>query len=75
MTIPRETSASAWHEQVAALERLGPAGRVEVAVDMSEAVRAIQLDGIRARHPAWSRRDVIRHWVKLAHRIDLPGNR
>ena len=75
MTVPHDTSVIAWSEQISALARLGPEGRVEVAADLSEAVRSIQLDGIQARHPAWTHQEVIRHRVKSAHGIQLPSTR
>jgi hypothetical protein len=33
---------------------LGPAGRVQIAVDLSDAVRETALAGIRCRHPEYS---------------------
>ena len=72
---PLDTAREAWEVQIAALRRLGPTGRVAVAVDLSESVRAAQLAGIEARHPEWSRADVIRHLVSTQYGIDLPRGR
>ena len=33
--------------------RLGPAGRLRIAIEMSEEVRAVALAGVRARHATW----------------------
>jgi len=41
-------------------------------MDLSEAIRTIQLDGIQARHPEWSRADAVRHLVEARHAIRLP---
>jgi hypothetical protein len=45
-----DTTAAAREVQCAALRALGPAGRVELALEMSEQARAIAIDGIVARH-------------------------
>lgn len=74
-TVPRDTAREAWEVQIAALQRLGPTGRVAIAVDLSESVRATQLAGIEALHPEWSRADVIRHLVSIQYGIDLPRGR
>jgi hypothetical protein len=62
----------AWEIQMAALRRLGPTGRVAVAVDLSESVRALQVAGIEAVHPEWSRAAVVRHLVRTQYGIELP---
>ncbi len=72
---PRDTSSDAWVKQHEALARLGPEGRVRAAIDLSEAVRAIQLDGIQARNPGWSRADAVRHLVAMHFGVDLAGVR
>ncbi|MGH7555209.1 MAG: hypothetical protein ACREMQ_19575 [Longimicrobiales bacterium] len=48
-TRPRDTSPDAWAQQQAALARLGAEGRVRMAIELSESVRSIQLEGILAR--------------------------
>ena len=69
---PRDTSAEAWETQQAVLDRLGPSGRLAVALDLSESIRTIQLDGIRARHPEWSLADAVRYLIETHHGIRLP---
>jgi len=71
-SIPRDTSPEAWEVQQAALERLGGSGRVAVALDLSEAIQTIQLDGIQARHPDWSRAEAVRHLIQDRHGVSLP---
>ena len=46
-----DTAAAARRVQCAALRALGPARRVELALEMSEQARAIATEGIMARHP------------------------
>jgi hypothetical protein len=72
---PRDTSPEAWRRQLDALERLGAVGRLRAAIELSDVVRAIQLEGIQARHPGWSRRDAVRDLVEKLHGIRLPSGR
>lgn len=48
---PSDTHDAAHQAQLAAWQRLGPDGRIRLAVQMSEDARRISLDGIRRRHP------------------------
>lgn len=72
----RDTEAHALEAQLAAVRRLGPAGRVRLAVAMSEDARRISFEAERRRHPeldaAAARRAVLRRiWgVDLAARVD-----
>jgi hypothetical protein len=70
--IPADTTAEAWNAQEEALARLGPAGRVQVAVELSDAVREIQIEGLRALHPEWDRSTAVRHLIAAQFGIDLP---
>lgn len=70
---PHDTSPAAWIAQRSILKRLGPDGRVRAAIDLSDSVRSIQLEGILARHPEWSGADAVRHLVSTQHGIELPG--
>jgi hypothetical protein len=69
---PRDTSPEAWERQMRAFEKLGPEGRVRVALELSEAVRTIQLEGIRSRNPGWSEEEAVRHLVATLHGVELP---
>jgi hypothetical protein len=69
---PQDTSPEAWSRRLAALARLGEEGRVQVAIELSEAVRSIQLAGILARNPGWRASDAVRHLVKTQFGIELP---
>ena len=70
-TRPADTTAEAWQEQQAALSRIGPAGRVRAAIELSEMVRELQITGLLSRHPGWSRSDAVRHLVSSRFGIDL----
>lgn len=68
---PLDTTSDAWSRQKRALADLGPEGRYRVALELSEAVRAIQLAGIGARHPDWDHRRIVRHLVLRQYGIQL----
>jgi len=63
-----DTSAAARNVQRAALARMGPESRIRVAIDLSESVRELQIQGILARNSEWSRRDAIDWLVQRALR-------
>jgi hypothetical protein len=50
----RDTAAAAREVQLAALRALGPARRVELALEMSDQARAVSLAGLLAREPELS---------------------
>jgi hypothetical protein len=55
-----DTSPSAAAAQRAVFERMGPEGRLQAAIEMSEEMRAGLEAGIRARHPDFGE-DAVRH--------------
>jgi hypothetical protein len=63
--IPHDTSRAAHDAQIAAYRAMGPEARVAMAAEMSEDVRRIALDGIRARHPEYSVDDARRALLRL----------
>jgi hypothetical protein len=65
-TRPRDTSDASWVAQREILAAMDPASRVAVAIDLSESVREIQIQGLLARNPGWGRVDAVR-W--LIHRL------
>lgn len=60
---PYDTSRAAHAEQLAVLKRLGPESRVRAALEMSDALRSIRIDGIMARNPDWTREQATRDLV------------
>ena len=51
--------------------QIGAAKRAQIAADLSDAVRATAISGIRRRHPDYSERDVARLFVKVVYGIEL----
>ncbi len=49
----------------------GPARRAQIAVDLSDAVRATALAGIRRRHPEYSEREVAAEFLRMVYGIRL----
>jgi hypothetical protein len=70
-----DTESAARDAQIAAARRLGPAGRVRVAAELSEDARRISIEGERRRHPELTeeeaRQNVLRRsWgAELATRV------
>jgi hypothetical protein len=61
-TRPIDTTAEGWVIQQDALKQLGPEGRVRTAIELSEAVREMQIQGLLARNASWTRSDATR-WL------------
>ena len=51
MVLFSDTDSDAHAAQMRVYRRIGPAGRVRLAMQMSEEARALALEGIRRRHP------------------------
>ena len=51
--------------------RLGPDGRTALAVQMSEQIRQVTLEGLRERHPAASHEELIGLLIELWHGPEL----
>jgi len=51
---PADTSIEAWDKQLEALRRLAPEERLEIAAEMSEALRRLVESGVRSRHPEYT---------------------
>lgn len=60
-----DTLAAAARAQDEAWRRLGPQGRIAVAIDLSERVREIAMDGIRTRHPEYSHEEARNAMLRL----------
>lgn len=63
---PRDTSDSSWSTRRAVLAAMDPSSRVQIAVDLSESVREIQIQGLLARNPEWVRADAV-NWLIQRH--------
>lgn len=58
-TRPKDTSETSWLTQREIVARMDPSARVRVALDLSESVREIEIEGLLARNPPWSRTDAV----------------
>lgn len=56
---PLDTSPEGWAVQREALARMGGEGRIRTAIELSEAVRTLRLEGILARNPHWTRAEAV----------------
>ena len=74
-TKPADTDQEAWTFRRGILENMDHDGRVMTAIELSEAVREIQLSGVMARNPTWSRAEAVRHLVLKHSGIDLGAMR
>jgi len=54
---------------------MGPEGRLQAAIDLSESIRSIQIDGLLARNPGWDKADAVRYLVRKQFGIELPRSR
>lgn len=68
---PRDTDVAAHEVQIDVYRRMGAEARVRLAVEMSEDVRRISLDGIRARHPEYDDERARRALFRLVLGEDL----
>lgn len=57
--VARDTTPAAAAAQDAAYRRLGPAGRLHVALELSDLVRSLALAGMRRRHPDRSEEQLV----------------
>ena len=62
-----DTATTAHEVQLEALRRLGTAGRLRLALQMSDDARAVTSAGIAARHPGYSSQQIL--WA--LHRLVL----
>jgi hypothetical protein len=57
---PLDTTPDAHRVHEDVLDKLGPARRLEMAIEMSSYVRALAEAGVRQRHPEYDEQDVRR---------------
>jgi hypothetical protein len=62
-----DTSPRAAAIQLELYRAAGPAKRAQIAADLSDAVRATTLAGIRRRHPEYSDREVADAFLNLVY--------
>jgi hypothetical protein len=64
-TKPHDTSDASWVAQRDAVAAMEPSSRLQVAIDLSESVRELQIQGLLARHPSWSREEAVGWLIRL----------
>jgi hypothetical protein len=69
---PIDTAPASWSQYEAILDRIGEAARLNVAIELSDAVRRIRLDGIRSHHPELSLREAVALLVAEDYGVELP---
>jgi len=62
-----DTSPEVAAAQIELYRALGPSGRVQIAIDLSDAVRETALAGIRRRHPEYSEDEASRAFLTLLY--------
>jgi hypothetical protein len=64
---PLDTSVAARNLQEEAHMRIGPEGRLRIALDLSEAVRDLRLAGLRSSHPDVSEAELVLRFILETH--------
>ena len=64
-----DTAPSAQAQQDQAHTRLGPEGRLRVALELSEAVRNLRLAGLRSVSPDASEAELVQMFISESHGI------
>ena len=62
-----DTSAAAARIQDEAHARLGPTGRLRLAMEMSELTREFAKAGVRSAHPEFTDAEVVRELVRILY--------
>lgn len=68
---PADTSREAHEVQLAIYRRMSPEQKLQLAIRMSEEVREVAADGIRARHPEYGPDEVRFALWRMLHGDDL----
>ena len=69
---PLDTTPSTWASYASVLDRMGGPARLNAAVELSESVRELRIDGIRRRHPELSMEQAVARWVLEEYGLTLP---
>jgi len=64
---PLDTSVKARSVQEEAHARLGPEGRLRIALELSEAVRELRLAGLRSLAPGVPEAELVRRFISETH--------
>lgn len=67
MAVPLDTTAEAYELHLQAYRELGNAGRLKIALELSDLTHAFAIAGIRLRHPDLSDEDAHRKLAELLY--------
>jgi hypothetical protein len=67
----RDTTPEAAAKEFEILRRIGPAGRLGMAFELSDNLRSLVQAGVQYRHPQWDDRKVEREVIRLMIGDDL----
>jgi hypothetical protein len=67
----RDTTPEATAKEFEILRRVGPAGRLSMAFELSDNLRSLVQAGVQYRHPQWGDRKVEREVIRLMIGDDL----
>ena len=70
---PLDTAPASWSEYHSILDRMDGAGRLNAAVELSDAIREVRLSGIRARFPDMTHQETVAQLVLEDFGITLPS--
>ncbi len=68
----RDTTPAAAAIQEEIYRRLGPAGRFQIAVELSEFTRSLTEAGLRRRHPEMTSEEITRLLVQVLYGVNEP---
>jgi hypothetical protein len=63
--IPADTTLEAHRKQVEILRKLSPQRKALMAMELTDNIRQIAIEGIRSRHPEFNEKQVMRELLRL----------
>ena len=63
--IPRDTTPEAYEVQKRIFQEMGASRRAELCLEWSDFMRRVAMDGIRARNPHYTDRQVVLHYARM----------
>ncbi|MGA2093578.1 MAG: hypothetical protein ABSH16_09250 [Sedimentisphaerales bacterium] len=63
--IPADTTLEAHRKQVEILRKLSPQSKALMAMELTDNIRQIAIEGIRSRHPEFNEKQVMRELLRM----------
>jgi hypothetical protein len=63
--VPLDTTLDAHKKQVEILRKLSPQRKALMAIELTDNIREIAVEGIRSRHPEFSEKQVMRELLRM----------